>query len=61
MEILRQILKAVLTAFLTESFLKEIIIYGLEKLAVSTDNKVDDEIIAIVKKSLEKPQETEQK
>lgn len=61
MEILRQILKAVLTAVLTESFLKEIIIYGLEKLAVSTDNKVDDEIIAIVKKSLEKPQETEQK
>jgi hypothetical protein len=59
MEFLKAVLKAVLTAFLTESFLKEIIVYGLEKLAASTDNKVDDEVIAMVRRSMEPPKETE--
>lgn len=61
MEILKQILKAIMMALLTESFIKEIVVYGLEKLAESTDNKVDDEIIAMVKRSLEAPKEQEQK
>lgn len=52
MTVLKQVGKSILSALLTEKFVKEIIVYLLEKLAARTDNKVDDEIIAKVKEAL---------
>lgn len=51
-EILKQIGKALLTALLTEQFVKEMVIYLLEKLAAKTSNDVDDVIVQKVKKAL---------
>ena len=52
MEVLKSIGKAVLSALLTEKFIKEIIVYLLEKLAKKTSNNVDDEIVAKIKEAL---------
>ena len=51
-EILKSIGKGLISALLTEKFVKEIIIYLLEKLALKSDNKVDDEIVAKIKEAL---------
>lgn len=40
-----KVLKGILFSFLTEKAIAAITFYGLEKLAESTDNKVDDELI----------------
>jgi hypothetical protein len=52
-EVLKSIGKGVLSALLTEKFVKEIIIYLLEKLALKSDNKVDDEIVAKIKEAMD--------
>jgi hypothetical protein len=52
MEILKSVGKSLLSALLTEKFLKELIIFLLEKLVAKTDNKLDDEIVAKVKEAL---------
>ena len=52
LEVLKQIGKALLSALLTEKFIKEIIIFLLEKLVKRTDNTLDDEIVAKVKEAL---------
>lgn len=52
LEILKQIGKSVLVSIVTESFLKELIITALEKLAQKTDNKVDDVIVEKIKQAL---------
>ena len=52
-EILKSIGKGLISALLTEKFVKEIIIYLLEKLALKSDNKVDDEIVAKIKEAME--------
>jgi hypothetical protein len=51
-EILKSIGKGLISALLTEKFVKEIIIYLLEKLALKSDNKVDDEIVAKIKEAM---------
>ena len=51
-EVLKQIGKAILSALLTEKFIKEIIIFFLEKLAEKTDNTLDNEIVKKVKEAL---------
>tara|TARA_R100001086_G_scaffold227506_1_gene146648 strand:- start:80 stop:307 length:228 start_codon:yes stop_codon:yes gene_type:complete len=51
-EILKSIGKGLIAGLLTEKFVKEIIIYLLEKLAKRSDNKVDDEIVAKIKEAL---------
>ena len=51
-EILKSIGKGLISALLTEKFVKEIIIYLLEKLAKKSDNKIDDEIVAKIKEAL---------
>jgi len=51
-EVLKSIGKGVLSALLTEKFVKEIIIYLLEKLAKKSDNKIDDEIVAKIKEAV---------
>ena len=51
-EILKSIGKGLIAALLTEKFVKEIIIYLLEKLAKRSDNKVDDEIVAKIKEAM---------
>ena len=52
-EILKAIGKGLISALLTEKFVKEIIIYLLEKLALKSDNKVDDEIVAKIKEAMD--------
>ena len=49
---LKAALKSILVALLTEKFLKELIVFGLDKLAKSTENKVDDELLEKVKAAL---------
>ena len=51
-EILKSIGKGLISALLTEKFVKEIIIYLLEKLAKKSDNKIDDEIVAKIKEAM---------
>ena len=51
-EILKSIGKGLISALLTEKFVKEIIIYLLEKLALKSDNKIDDEIVAKIKEAI---------
>lgn len=53
-EILKSIAKSILSAFLTEAFIKEVIVFLLEKLAKKTDNTVDDELVAKIKEALQK-------
>ena len=52
-EILKSIGKGLISALLTEKFVKEIIIYLLEKLALKSDNKVDDEIVSKIKEAMD--------
>lgn len=52
MVILKQVGKALLSALLTEAFIKEIIVFLLEKLAKKTTNDVDDVIVDKIKKAL---------
>ena len=51
-EILKSIGKSILSAFLTEKFIKEIIVFFLDKLVSKTDNKLDDEIVAKIKEAI---------
>jgi hypothetical protein len=51
-EVLKSIGKGLISALLTEKFVKEIIIYLLEKLAKKSDNKIDDEIVAKIKEAM---------
>ena len=52
-EVLKSIGKGLISALLTEKFVKEIIIYLLEKLALKSENKVDDEIVAKIKEAMD--------
>ena len=52
-EVLKSIGKALISSLLTEKFVKEIIIYLLEKLAKKSDNKIDDEKVAKIKEAVE--------
>jgi hypothetical protein len=52
MAVLKQIGMALLSALMTEAFVKEIIIFLLEKLVKLSDNTVDDELVAKVKEAL---------
>ena len=54
MEILKSIGKSLLSAILTEAFIKEVIIFLLEKLSKKTDNQVDDELVKKLKEALNK-------
>ena len=51
--ILKEIGKGLISALLTEKFIKEIIVFLLEKLAKHTDNDVDDAIVEKVKEALQ--------
>ena len=50
--ILKSIGKVLLSALLTEKFVKEIVIFFLEKLVKKTDNDVDDELVKKIKEAL---------
>ena len=50
--ILTKIGKVLISALLTESVIKKLVILLLEKLAKLTSNNVDDEIVKIVKDAL---------
>lgn len=52
MEILKVVAKSVISALLTEKFVKEMVVFLLEKLAAKSDNKIDDQIVAKVKEAL---------
>jgi spore cortex formation protein SpoVR/YcgB (stage V sporulation) len=57
MPILGSIGKSLIAAFLTEKFIKDLIVFLLEKLAKLTSNNVDDELVAKVKEALHPSQE----
>jgi hypothetical protein len=52
LDVLKQIGKAIISSLLTEKFIKEVIVFLLEKLAEKTTNDVDNEIVAKVKEAL---------
>lgn len=54
---LKKIAMSVLSALLTERFVKALVIFLLKKLAEKSDNKVDDEIVDMIERALaeEKP------
>ena len=56
---LKKLAVSLLSALLTEKFIKTLIIYLLKKLAEKSDNKVDDEIVHMIEKALaeEKPKQ----
>lgn len=51
-ELLKSIGKSLLSAVLTEAFIKEILIFLLEKLAKLSSNTVDDTLVQKVKEAL---------
>lgn len=56
-ELLKTVGKSLLSALLTETFIKEVIVYLLEKLAQSTSNSVDDALVEKMKEALYKKSE----
>ena len=50
--ILKEIAKGLISALLTEKFIKEVIVFLLEKLAKHSDNDVDDVIVEKIKEAL---------
>ena len=46
------IIKPILMAFLTSNAVKELVISLLEAYANSTDNTIDDQAVALIKKNL---------
>ena len=52
LETLKKVGLAIVSALLTEKFIKEMIVFMLEKLAKLSSNKLDDEIVAKVKEAL---------
>lgn len=52
MEVLKSVLKAVIAAVFTEKFIKEVIVYLLEKLVKHTKTQIDDEILVKLKDAL---------
>jgi len=53
-ELLKAVGKSLLSALLTEEFIKEIIVFLLEKLSKHTSNSVDDELVAKIKSAMSK-------
>jgi len=53
MEILKSIGKSLLSALLTEAFVKEVIVFLLEKLAAKSTNTIDDALVAKLKEALQ--------
>lgn len=60
LEALKAILKSLMVSLITEKFLKEVIIYSLTKLAEKTDNKVDDDVLKMVKEALHPEEKKEE-
>lgn len=58
LEILKSVGKSLLAALLTEAFIKEVIVFLLEKLAERTDNSVDDTLVAKLKEALKKKEDS---
>lgn len=52
LQILTQIGKSVIMAFLTEAFIKALVIHFLEFLAKKTTNTVDNDLVRVVKEAL---------
>lgn len=50
--LLRLALQHLMVSFITERLLKDVLLFGLEKLSKRTDNHVDDDILLIVKRAL---------
>jgi hypothetical protein len=50
--ILANIGKKIVLSLLTEKVMKKLVVLLLENLAKKTDNKVDDEIVKVVKEAL---------
>lgn len=51
--VLLKIGKSIVLSLLTEKVMKKLVVLCLEQLATKTTNKVDDEIVRVVKEALE--------
>lgn len=60
-EVLKSIGKSLLSALLTEKFVKEVIVFLLEKLAKKSTNTVDDALVAKLKEALQDKEQEESK
>lgn len=59
LQILAQVGKAILMSFLTEKFIKALVLHFLEFLAKKTDNNVDDELVKVVRDAMYPRENTE--
>ena len=57
MEFLKAGLKFLASLFLTKKFVKELIVFFLEKFVASTDNSIDDKLLKELKEKLFKAEE----
>lgn len=57
--ILKTIGKSLISALLTEAFIKEIIVFLLEKLAKKTSNTIDDVLVGKLREALHGKKEEE--
>ena len=58
MPVIPMILKAIMSiamSLVTEKFIKAIILIALDKLVKSSENSLDDQLLAEIKKALESP------
>ncbi len=58
-QVVLKVLGGILMKLLAEKALEDLIIFGMEKLAQSTNSKVDDDLVAIVKKAIKGEQKPE--
>ena len=54
LNLLKSVGRSLLISLLTETFIKELLVDILEWLAKKTDNEVDDNMVASVKRAIEK-------
>lgn len=52
--VLKEVLKALLLALLSETFIKELLLYFLQWLVKKTDNDIDDEMVEMFRRAVYK-------
>lgn len=58
MKTVKSILSKIFSVLLTEAVIKMLILWGLEQAAKRSENKVDDELVKLVKEALNDPSKT---
>lgn len=58
MKTVKSILSKIFSVLLTEAVIKMLVLWGLEQAAKRSENKVDDELVKLVKEALNDPSKT---